>query len=89
MAKKPSAGKLNILSVVSFVTLMVIPVTVFVLSGSFSTLITTITKSKASQANLKITESFVDAFKDGVINPEKWTLVKSEGVRFPKPPPTI
>lgn len=80
MAKKPSAGKLNILSVVSFVTLMVILVTVFVLSGSFSTLITTITKSKASQANPKITESFVDAFKDGVINPEKWTVVKSEGV---------
>ena len=80
MAKKTSSSKRNMLSVVSFITLLVILVSVFVLSGSFSDLITTITKSKASQANVKITQSFGDAFKDGSINTEKWAVSKSDGV---------
>ena len=80
MAKKTSSSKRNMLSVVSFITLLVILVSVFVLSGSFSDLITTITKSKASQANVKITQSFADPFKDGSINTEKWIVTKSDGV---------
>ncbi len=80
MVKKTSSSKRNMLSVVSFITLLVILVSVFVLSGSFSDLITTITKSKASQANPKITQSFGDAFKDGSINAEKWIVTKSDGV---------
>lgn len=64
---------------VSFVTLLVILVSVFVLSGNFSSLITTITKPKASQANPRITQSFVDPFKDGVINEGKWSVNKSDG----------
>lgn len=79
MVKKTSASKLNLVSVVSFVTLLVILVTVFVLSGSFSDLVTTITKPKASQANVHVTESFTDAFKDGVINEEKWSVAKTDG----------
>lgn len=82
MAKKPSSSKRNVLSVVSFVTLLVILVSVFVLSGSFSDLITTITKPKASQANPRITETFIDAFKDGKINEGKWSVSKSEGVKI-------
>lgn len=80
MAKKFTAKKLNLVSVVSFVTLLLILVSVFVLSGSFSDLITTITKTKASRANPRVTESFTDAFKDGVINEEKWVTSKSTGV---------
>lgn len=80
MAKKPSAAKLNLLSVVSFITLLLILVSVFVLSGSFSDIVTTIAKSKASRANPKITESFVEAFKDGVINEDKWAITKTDGV---------
>jgi len=80
MAKKPSAAKRNLLSVVSFITLLLILVSVFILSGSFSDIVTTIAKSKASRANPKITQSFVDAFKDGVINDDKWTISKTDGV---------
>lgn len=79
MAKKTTKNS-NILSVISFITLLVILVSVFVLSGSFSDLLTTINKSKASQANPKVTESFSDVFKDGVINDEKWVVTKTEGV---------
>ncbi len=82
MAKKPSAARLNLLSVVSFVTLLLILVSVFVLSGSFSDIVTTIAKSKASRANPKITESFADAFKDGVINEDKWIISKTEGANI-------
>lgn len=71
MAKKVSLVKLNLLSVISFVTLLIILASVFVLSGSFSDLVTTITKSKASMANPKLTEGYSDAFKDGVVNTEK------------------
>ncbi len=80
MVKKSLLPKLNVLSVVSFVTLFIILISVFVLSGNFSDLITTITKSKASQVNPRITQSFVDPFKDGVINEGKWTVNKSDGV---------
>lgn len=80
MTKKSSPARQNLLSIVSFVTLMLILVSVFVLSGSFSDLVTTITKSKASQANPKVTESFGDAFKDGSINADKWVVSQSEGV---------
>lgn len=80
MAKKSSPASLNLVSVVSFVTLLLILVSVFVLSGSFSDLVTTINKSKASQANPKITESFMDPFKDGTINTDAWAVAKTEGV---------
>ena len=80
MAKKPSVKSSNLVSVVSFVTLLVILASVFVLSGSFSDFVTTINKPKASQANPKVTESFADAFKDGAINEAKWVVTKSEGV---------
>ncbi len=78
MAKKSSKNA-NLLSVVSFITLLVILVSVFVLSGSFSDLVTTINKSKASQANPKTTESFADPFNDGNVNDAKWLVQKSIG----------
>ena len=56
MAKKESSSRFNVVSVVSFVTLLVILVSVFI-ERKFSDLITTITKSKASQANPRITET--------------------------------
>lgn len=80
MAKKSTSKSANLLSVVSFITLLVILASVFVLSGSFSDLVTTINKSKASQANPKITESFADPFSDGKLDETKWTVVKSNGV---------
>lgn len=80
MAKKSSPASLNLVSVVSFITLLLILVSVFVLSGSFSDLVTTINKSKASQANAQVTESFMDPFKDGVISTDAWTVVKTDGV---------
>lgn len=86
MAKKSSPAGLNLLSVVSFVTLLLILVSVFVLSGSFSDLVTTINQSKASRANPKVTESFVDPFKDGNIDPDRWRVSKSEGVVITETP---
>lgn len=80
MAKASSPASLNLVSVVSFVTLLVILASVFVLSGSFSDLVTTINKTKASQANPKVTESFMDPFKDGVVNEDVWTVAKTDGV---------
>ncbi len=77
MAKALSSAKANLLSVVSFITILVILGSVFVLSGSFNDIVTTITKSKASQANPKLTQSFADAFNDGKVNEEKWTAAKS------------
>jgi len=79
MAKKSSPARLNLLSIVSFITLLLILVSVFVLSGSFSDLVTTINKSKASQAKPKVTESFMDPFKDGVVDADKWAVSKTEG----------
>lgn len=79
MAKKVSAPKSNLVSVVSFVTLLLILVSVFVMSGSFADFVTTVTKTKASRANPKVSETFADAFNDGKINEEKWTVTKTDG----------
>ncbi len=79
MAKKVVAPKSNLVSVVSFVTLLLILVSVFVMSGSFADFVTTVTKTKASRANPKVSESFVDAFNDGKINEEKWSVGKTDG----------
>jgi hypothetical protein len=70
----------NLVSVVSFITLLLILVSVFVMSGSFADFVTTVTKTKASRANPKVSESFADAFNDGKINEGKWTVTKTEGV---------
>lgn len=80
MAKKTSVKRGNLISVVSFITLLIILASVFVLSGSFSDLVTTINKSQASQANAKITQSFGEAFKDESINTDKWIVTKTDGV---------
>ncbi len=77
MAAKSKSSRFS--SFLGIVTILVILVSVFVFSGTFSTIMTTITKSKASQANAKLTESFGDNFKDGVIDEKKWVVATFGG----------
>ncbi|MBP9814331.1 hypothetical protein KBC80_04020 [Candidatus Woesebacteria bacterium] len=72
MAIKSKKSKVS--TVVWVTTLLIVLVSVFVLSGNFTKLITTISKSKASLSNAKLTTSFGDAFKTEAINTEKWTV---------------
>jgi hypothetical protein len=78
MASQKSSVKLS--SLLSVITISIVFVSVFVLSGAFSSIVTTISKSKASQANPKLTEGFSDAFKDENVNADKWTKAASTGV---------
>lgn len=75
MAKKKKS--VSISSIVWIATFVTVLISVFVLSGKFSDLVTTITQSKASQVNPILTESFIDPFKDADINLEKWSVHKN------------
>ena len=77
MAKKNSS---NISTVVWVTTLIIVLVSVFVLSGNFSSLVTTISKSKASLSNPRLTKRFSDAFKADTINEQEWLITKSGDV---------
>lgn len=65
--------KSNVSTVVWVTTLIIVLVSVFVMSGNFSKLMTTMVKTKASLSNPKLTRSFADAFKTDVLNTDTWT----------------
>ncbi len=71
--------KSNISTVVWVTTLIIVLVSVFVLSGNFSKLITTISKSKASLSNPTLTRRFSDPFKTDVLNTSVWVPYAVEG----------
>lgn len=71
--------KSNVSTVVWVTTLIIVLVSVFVLSGNFSKLMTTIVKTKASLSNPKLTRSFGDAFKTDVLSTDAWTPHAVEG----------
>lgn len=74
MAKNKSSG---ISTVVWVTTLIIVLVSVFVMSGNFSNLMTTMVKTKASLSNPKLTAHFSDAFKTDVVNEDKWVINKT------------
>lgn len=71
--------KSNVSTVVWVTTLIIVLVSVFVMSGNFSKLMTTMVKTKASLSNPKLTRSLGDAFKTDVLNLDTWTPHAVEG----------
>jgi hypothetical protein len=74
MAAKKSSKVSTFVWVLSFLFILL---SIFVLSGKFGELVTTITKSSASKANPDVSQVFADAFKADTVNTDKWTVVKT------------
>ena len=73
MKSKESRG-LGFSLVLSVGTLVIILVSILVLSGNFSSLVTTILKSHATMSLPQVNQTFTDPFKvEGQPNPDKWT----------------
>lgn len=65
---------------ISVVSLVIIAVSLVVISGKFSSLITIFVRPHASAAQPVITDRFIDAFKDGKVNADKWDVSANEDV---------